>query len=207
VGTEELTSVLDEAGASYELLPHAHTEAATAEADALGAPADDVAKTLVVTTPEGYVRAVVPASCRLDVSKLRELRGAGKKAAQHLRSVTRRGRTRADGDATCSAQASTCHELNSCSTGTRSAPGCGRGSGRVRSPSTPDGARISSWRSNSPLAQPLVNARTAPPRAPRGPIGSRSPGSCRLLAEPRQGPPARKASHALDSTAVALTHQ
>jgi hypothetical protein len=30
VGTEELTSVLDEAGASYELLPHAHTEAATA---------------------------------------------------------------------------------------------------------------------------------------------------------------------------------
>jgi Ala-tRNA(Pro) deacylase len=59
--------VLDEAGASYELLPHAHTESATAEADALGVPADDVAKTLVVTTPEGYVRAVVPASCRLDL--------------------------------------------------------------------------------------------------------------------------------------------
>jgi prolyl-tRNA editing enzyme YbaK/EbsC (Cys-tRNA(Pro) deacylase) len=62
----------------------ARPESATAEADALGVPADDVAKTLVVTTPEGYVRAVVPASCRLDVRKLRELRGAGKKAAQHL---------------------------------------------------------------------------------------------------------------------------
>ncbi len=85
MGTEELTSVLDEAGASYELLPHAHTESATAEADALGVPADDVAKTLVVTTPEGYVRAVVPASCRLDLRKLRELRGAGKKKV-HLAS-------------------------------------------------------------------------------------------------------------------------
>lgn len=74
--------MLDEAGASYELLPHAHTESATAEADALGVPADDVAKTLVVTTPEGYVRAVVPASCRLD---LRKLRGAGKKKV-HLAS-------------------------------------------------------------------------------------------------------------------------
>ena len=85
MGTEELTSALDEAGASYELLAHAHTESAAAEAEALGLAPADVAKTLVVKTPEGYVRAVVPGSCRLDLRKLRELRGAGKKEV-HLAS-------------------------------------------------------------------------------------------------------------------------
>jgi Ala-tRNA(Pro) deacylase len=80
VGTEDLTSVLDAAGARYDLLPHAHTESAAAEAEALGLAPADVAKTLVVATPEGYVRAVVPASERVDLRKLSELLGASKKA-------------------------------------------------------------------------------------------------------------------------------
>ena len=75
MATSELTSVLDEAGVSYELLPHAHTESALAEASALGVSPDDVAKTLVVKVPGGYTRVVLPASARLDMHKLREIHG------------------------------------------------------------------------------------------------------------------------------------
>ena len=82
MGTEDLTRVLDEADVSYELLRHEHTESAAAEAKALGLPPADVAKTLVVTTPEGYLRAVVPASERLDLHKLREARGGSKTTLQ-----------------------------------------------------------------------------------------------------------------------------
>jgi Ala-tRNA(Pro) deacylase len=72
--------VLDAAGARYDLLPHAHTESAAAEAEALGLAPADVAKTLVVATPEGYVRAVLPASERIDLGKLSEIVGERKKA-------------------------------------------------------------------------------------------------------------------------------
>ena len=80
MGTEDLTSVLDAAGARYDLLPHAHTETAAAEAEALGLAPADVAKTLVVATPEGYARAVLPASERIDLGKLSEIVGERKKA-------------------------------------------------------------------------------------------------------------------------------
>ena len=83
MATDDLTRVLDEAGVRYELLLHARTESAVAEAEALGLVPTDVAKTLVVTTPEGYVRAVLPASERIDLHKLREVTG-GKKV--HLAS-------------------------------------------------------------------------------------------------------------------------
>jgi len=78
VATSDVTSVLDEAGVSYELLPHAHTESALAEASALGVSPDDVAKTLVVKVPGGYTRVVLPASARLDMHKLREIHGGGR---------------------------------------------------------------------------------------------------------------------------------
>jgi Ala-tRNA(Pro) deacylase len=74
----DLTSLLDEAGIGYTLLPHDHTETAADEAAALGLPPSQVAKTLLVGTPGGYVRAVLPASERLDQRKLRDLLGAGK---------------------------------------------------------------------------------------------------------------------------------
>jgi Ala-tRNA(Pro) deacylase len=79
LATEDLTRALDEAGAAYELLTHAHTESALAEAEALGLSADDVAKTLIVKTGEGYLRAVVPASRRLDERKVRDISGGSKK--------------------------------------------------------------------------------------------------------------------------------
>jgi Ala-tRNA(Pro) deacylase len=85
VATEDLTRVLDDAGARYERLTHVRTESAVAEAEALGIASADVAKTLVVRTPGGYVRAVLPASERIDLRKLREVRGGGKKQV-HLAS-------------------------------------------------------------------------------------------------------------------------
>jgi Ala-tRNA(Pro) deacylase len=78
MATSDLTSVLDEAGVKYELLPHAHTESALAEAQSLGVSADEVAKTLIVKLPEGYLRTVLPASARVDLRKVRELQGGGR---------------------------------------------------------------------------------------------------------------------------------
>ncbi len=85
MATEDLTGALDDAGVKYELLDHAHTETAAAEAEALGLPPDGVAKTLVLTTPDGYLRAVIPGDCRLDLGKLGELEGTGRKKV-HLAS-------------------------------------------------------------------------------------------------------------------------
>lgn len=65
-----LTDALDAAGVEYEVIPHEHTESAAAEARALGLPADGVAKTLVLETPQGNVRAVLPASERISTAKL-----------------------------------------------------------------------------------------------------------------------------------------
>ena len=79
MATTDLTQVLDEAGADYELLPHAHTETAASEAEALGIALDDVGKTLVVAAPGGYVRVVLPGSKRLDLHKLRQLVEGGKR--------------------------------------------------------------------------------------------------------------------------------
>ena len=75
-----VTSFLDEAGLDFDVLEHAHTERAADEAAALGVSPAEVAKTLVLTTPEGNVRAVLPASERIDLRKVGDLVGAsGKK--------------------------------------------------------------------------------------------------------------------------------
>ena len=65
-----LTEVLDSAGVKYEVIPHAHSETAADEARALGLPLDGVAKTLVIETPHGNIRAVLPASERISTTKL-----------------------------------------------------------------------------------------------------------------------------------------
>ena len=84
MATEDLTRALDEAGTRYELLPHPETMSALAEADALGVDAAEVGKTLVVTTPEEHIRAVVPANCRIDMHKLRDVVGSGGKKVHLL---------------------------------------------------------------------------------------------------------------------------
>lgn len=56
---------------SYELFPHRHTETALAEAAELHEDPHQVAKTLVLRTPFGYVRTVLRAVDRLDLEKAR----------------------------------------------------------------------------------------------------------------------------------------
>jgi Ala-tRNA(Pro) deacylase len=72
-----LTSALDAAHLSYELIPHRRTESAAAEARAMGLDPSHVAKTLVLVTDDGFVRAVLPASERIDLARVREVVGAG----------------------------------------------------------------------------------------------------------------------------------
>jgi Ala-tRNA(Pro) deacylase len=76
---KDVPTILDEAGVEYEVLTHPRTETAAAEAQALGLDPQDVAKTLVVSTPAGYVRAVLQASERIDMHKLREHVEGGKR--------------------------------------------------------------------------------------------------------------------------------
>ena len=75
-----LTKTLDDAGVHYDVIPHEHTESAAAEARALGLPLDGVAKTLVVETPQGNVRAVLPASERISTAKLAVVLGERRKS-------------------------------------------------------------------------------------------------------------------------------
>jgi Ala-tRNA(Pro) deacylase len=81
----DVTSFLEESGVDFDVLEHAHTERAEDEAKALGVAAEEVAKTLVVTAPVGNVRAVLPASERLDLHKLASELGVGGKKV-HLAS-------------------------------------------------------------------------------------------------------------------------
>jgi Ala-tRNA(Pro) deacylase len=73
VAITDVTSMLDGAGAQYELLEHEPTESGITEARALGVPAEAVAKTLILDTPSGHVRALIPASDRIDMRKAAEL--------------------------------------------------------------------------------------------------------------------------------------
>ena len=75
--TELLTQELAHARLGYELLPHRRTSTAGEEASAIGVEPEEVAKTLVLATESGYVRAVLPASERLDLHKARGLLGVG----------------------------------------------------------------------------------------------------------------------------------
>lgn len=66
-----LIDELETAGIAYQLIPHERTATALDEAKALHVEPATVAKTVVLSTPKGIVRAVLPASGRLDVGKVR----------------------------------------------------------------------------------------------------------------------------------------
>lgn len=85
-----LTEVLDSAGIQYEVIPHAHSETAADEARALGLPLDGVAKTLVLETAAGNIRAVLPASERISTAKLAELLDERRKGIQMVPEATLR---------------------------------------------------------------------------------------------------------------------
>ncbi|MGE5274301.1 MAG: aminoacyl-tRNA deacylase [Verrucomicrobiota bacterium] len=72
---EQVAEVLESAGVEFEALAHRRTETAGEEARSLGIAPDAVAKTVVLGTPEGHVRAVLLASERLDLRKVRTVLG------------------------------------------------------------------------------------------------------------------------------------
>ena len=69
--SRRLVQQLERASIPYELIDHPRTTTAAAEAEVLGLDPREVAKTVVLVTPEGFVRAVLPASARLDLRKVR----------------------------------------------------------------------------------------------------------------------------------------
>jgi Ala-tRNA(Pro) deacylase len=82
---EDVRGFLDQAGVDHDLLEHAHTERAADEAAALGIAPEEVAKTLVLVTPSGNVRAVLAATERVDLHKIAGVLGVGGKKV-HLAS-------------------------------------------------------------------------------------------------------------------------
>ena len=76
IAPRSLVEELERASIEYELINHPRTTTARAEARALGLDPSEVAKTIVLTTPNGFVRAVVPASRRLDLDKVRKVLGS-----------------------------------------------------------------------------------------------------------------------------------
>lgn len=77
-GVAAIGDYLDAEGVAYELVEHEPTMSAVAEAATTHRPQQQVAKTVVLQDARGYVLAVVPASERLDLHKVRELLGASK---------------------------------------------------------------------------------------------------------------------------------
>ncbi len=72
---EKVKKYLDERGITYETVSHPETFSTSAEARAVGVIAGHVAKTLVIKVRDGEVLAVLPASERIDIHKLRDLVG------------------------------------------------------------------------------------------------------------------------------------
>jgi Ala-tRNA(Pro) deacylase len=70
-----LTDALREQHVDYELIPHRRTQSAAAEARAIGVDPGHVAKTLVLATEDGFVRAVLSASDRIDLRKVKAILG------------------------------------------------------------------------------------------------------------------------------------
>ena len=71
--TKLLVETLRNADVEFELLPHRRTLTATAEARALGVLAQAVAKIVIAVDEEGAcIRAVVPASAHVSISKIAE---------------------------------------------------------------------------------------------------------------------------------------
>jgi Ala-tRNA(Pro) deacylase len=83
-GIDAVTSFLDGQGIAYEVLEHRPTFSAAAEARASGAEPRMAAKTLALHDRGGYRMAVIPATHRLDLHKVRDLLGA----TTHLRLAT-----------------------------------------------------------------------------------------------------------------------
>jgi Ala-tRNA(Pro) deacylase len=77
-GIGRVTAHLDQLGIGYEIVEHPRGLSAAAEARAAGVTPENAAKAVLLRDTEGFRLAVVPASERVDMHKLRELLEAGK---------------------------------------------------------------------------------------------------------------------------------
>lgn len=75
-GIGAVTEYLRGEGIAHEIIDHEETLSAAAEAAATQRPPQQVAKTVVLHDQGVYLLAVIPASRRLDLHKVRELLGA-----------------------------------------------------------------------------------------------------------------------------------
>jgi Ala-tRNA(Pro) deacylase len=80
-GIDAVVGYLRDRGVAHDVVDHEQTFTAAAEARASGIEPDHAAKTMVLRDGEDYRLAVIPASERLDLHKLRELL----QASGHLR--------------------------------------------------------------------------------------------------------------------------
>jgi Ala-tRNA(Pro) deacylase len=71
--TTTLNHALDHV--DYEVIEHPRTETATGEARAVSVRPEQVAKTIVIASEQRYIRAVLPASKRIDLRKVRHVLG------------------------------------------------------------------------------------------------------------------------------------
>jgi Ala-tRNA(Pro) deacylase len=83
-GIDAVTAFLDTHGVSHEVVEHRPTFSAAAEARASGVEPREAAKTLALRDHDDYRMAVIPATHRLDLARVRELLGC----SSHLRLAT-----------------------------------------------------------------------------------------------------------------------
>lgn len=62
---------LDTRGVCYEIVHHAHSQSSLESARAARVPRGRVAKSIVLEDERGYLLAILPASCRLDMRRVR----------------------------------------------------------------------------------------------------------------------------------------
>jgi Ala-tRNA(Pro) deacylase len=75
-GLAAVTAFLEQKGVPYEVVEHERTQSAAEEARAAGMPPANAAKTVVLSDQDGLRLAVIPASERLDLHKVKDALGS-----------------------------------------------------------------------------------------------------------------------------------
>lgn len=70
-----LENCLFSKGSQYEIVHHAHTDGSSATAESAHIPGDRLAKTVLLGDEFGYVAAVLPSTCHLELHELCDITG------------------------------------------------------------------------------------------------------------------------------------
>lgn len=71
--SRRLKNYLDQQGVAYDVLPHHYTTSSLAAARAANVPTGSLAKSVILEDEQGYLMAVLPANCRLELGALHRL--------------------------------------------------------------------------------------------------------------------------------------